>query len=212
MKGACVLERRATSSFVAGLLALAACGGSGTPSSPSSPSTLVGTVTDPVGDTVSTSLGGVSPDLVSGTIDISGGNLALTISFAPGTLSPTHTLFNANLDTDENAATGFPSQPGALGVDYFIRGVVPRNSTRATVSHVAGNGSCLAVPCTVVGTSSVTFPTADQVRVTIPLTSLGNDDGRMKFEVIVLQHLTDDTTTETLDRMPDRDRAPGVVR
>jgi hypothetical protein len=169
-------------------------------------------VTDPAGDSVPTSSVAVSPDLVSGTVEISGGNLTLTVSFAPGTLSHTQTLFNANLDTDEDPATGFPSEPGSLGVDSFIRGVVPRNSTQATVFHVTGNSSCAAVPCTLVGTSTVTFQTADQVRVTIPLALLGNDDGRMKFEVIALQYLTDDTTTQTLDTMPDRGQPRGVVR
>jgi hypothetical protein len=171
-----------------------------------------GTVIDPVGDSASTSFVPVSPDLVSGTIEVSGATLTLTATFAPGTLSQTQTLFNANLDTDENPATGFPSEPSSLGVDYFIRAVVPRNSTQARAFHVTGNASCLAVPCTLVGTSSVTFPTAEQARVIIPLTMLGNDDGRMNFEVIVLQYLTDDTTTPTLDTMPDRGQPPGVVR
>ena len=145
----------------------------------------------------------MSPDLVAGTIEVSDGNLTLTVSFAPGTLSQTQTQFFAYLDTDEDPTTG-ESVPNRIGADYVIDAVVPRNSNRALIRDGRRGQS--------VGTTSVTFPTADQARITVPLALLGNDDGRLTFEVIATQYLSDTATTGPLDWMPNLGLPPGVVR
>lgn len=187
---------------------------------------LRGTLTDPAGDSLPAPPGvPISPDLVSASIEVNGGNLTVTVSFAPGTLSSTQTLWYAVLDTDENVNTGRPGVPapvpgnfgdtGLLGVDYEIAAVYPRNSNQATIFHVTGTPP---VQPTIVGTAAVTFPSAETARVTVPLALLGNDDGRMTFKVMCQQWLTDSSTTITLsggsmlDYMPNLGQAAGVVR
>jgi hypothetical protein len=67
---------------------------------------LHGSVTDPVGDAISDPAVGVSPDLSSATIDVTGGLLTATVSFAPGTLSHAATYWTMALDE---------KPPGPLG-------------------------------------------------------------------------------------------------
>jgi hypothetical protein len=55
--------------------------------------------------------------------------------------------------------------------------VSPRGSTTAQVSQLNGGTA------TGIGSVPATFPSADQVRFTVPLSMLGNDDGRMAFKV-----------------------------
>lgn len=203
------------------------CASSGGPGSPSSSvQTWRGTVTDPAGDALG-ALPSVptSPDLVSATIEVSGGSLTVTASFAPGTLSSTQTVWYAALDTDENVNTGRPGVPasvpgnsgdtGLLGVDYEIAAVYPRSSSQATIFHVTG---APPIQPTIVGVAAVTFTSADTARVTVPLSLLGNDDGLMKFKVVCQQWLTDSSTTiallsgSMLDYMPNLGQAAGAVR
>jgi len=175
--------------------------------------TYTGTVTDPAGDALSDSRAAVSPDLVGATINISGSSLTLTISFAPGTLSQSDTVWQASLDTDENPATGCPGidsnhhDASLLGVDYFIQGVDPQGSTEAKVFQV--DASC---SLTLVGTATVTFPSATQAQVTVPLSQLGGGDGRMKFQVTVAQWVSATVQTVILDYMPNVGLPVGVVR
>jgi hypothetical protein len=197
------------------------CGGSRSPVSPSgSTPTLRGTVTDPTGDSLPSlpSLP-VSPDLVSAAIEVSDGTMTLTVSFVPGTLSPTATLFYAYLDTDEDPSTGRPGVPGPggtndvalIGSEYWIDALDPRLSNRAQIFRTTGGTQANF------GSVNVTFPNADQARIEVPLTLLGNDDGRMRFKIVCQQWLTDSATTLTiygamLDYMPNLGEAAGVVR
>jgi hypothetical protein len=152
----------------------------------------------------------VPPDLVAATLDASGGNLTATITFASGSLSHTDTSACLQLDVDENAATGNPSPGGdvALGFDYSVCGVSPRGSTTAQVSRLGG------ATAAAIGSVPVTFPTADAIRFTVPLSLLGNDDGRMAFKVNVIQWVDDPVVlnTGTIDWMPDLGRAAGLIR
>jgi hypothetical protein len=75
----------------------------------------------------------VVPDLVGATIDISGGMLTVTVSFAPGTLSQTQTFFQLQLDTDENPGTGFSGVDSWL-TDAIVIGV---STTRSKPSRRA---------------------------------------------------------------------------
>jgi hypothetical protein len=189
------------------------CGvGCGSPSMPSIP-VLTGSVSDPAGDAVPRPSVPVSPDLVGATIEVSGGILTLTVSFAPGTLSQTQTLWAATLDTDENPATGSPGvdsgggDAALIGGDYVIEGVMPRGSMQALVLRSTGPNQFVTV-----GTVAVSFPSANQARVAVPLSLLGNDDGRLKFKVTCAQFLADAVTTAIVDYMPDLGLPPGVVR
>jgi len=208
------------------VLLVTGCSGSANPSAPSSTAAVLqGTVTDPAGDALSVApTVAISPDLVGANIQVTAGNLTITVSFTPGTLSQTQTVWYAELDTDQNPATGRPGivapvagifgDTDLLGVDYEIAAVYPRNSTQATIFHVT---AAPPVQPTIVGTASVSFPSADSARVTVPLTLLGGTDGHMKFKVVAQQWLTDSSTTillrgAFLDYMPDLGLPPGVVR
>jgi len=176
-------------------------------------------VSDAVGDTVIlpvlrngvllTPVVPIPPDLVGATIDVRGGNLTATISFAPGTLSHTNTFACLMLDVDENASTGAPAPGGEpLGYDYSICGVVPRASTSAQVSQLGGGVA------TNISSVAATFPTADQVQFVVPLSVLGNDDGRMAFKVNAMQFVDDPIVFNSgaVDWMPDLTRAAALIR
>src|SRR2546423_1853444 len=121
-----------------------ACGGSKTPSSPSPTpvaSMLTGTASDSKGDRQSVLGVSIPPDLVSATIDVSGGMVTIVVTFAPGTLEPTFTLFSVLLDTDESPATGNAgtgADATTFGWDYSISGVNPQGSTTAQISRALG--------------------------------------------------------------------------
>ena len=130
------------------LAAATACG-----SSPTTPSSTVNTfhaeVTEGAGDAVVSAAVPTPPDLIHGTLDVGGGNLTVTIQFAPGTLGPS-TVVTILLDTDQNPATGFNDT--GYGIDY---GVSLYASTAAFIqkanpSSCAGGGNCY----TYVGTAS----------------------------------------------------------
>jgi opacity protein-like surface antigen len=63
------------------------------------------TITDPVGDASG------HADVVALSGAYSQTSLFLSAQFQPGTLDPTNLAFFIGLDTDENPATGEPSQP-----------------------------------------------------------------------------------------------------
>ena len=166
-----------------------------------------GTLTDPAGDASPGRGFPTSPDLVGVTIEASAGNLIVTVSFAPGTL-PSNVNCSVILDIDENSATGRPYGFGAgrMGIDYDITFMRPRDSSRARIGFDPGQGS------REIGTAAVTFPTANQTRIVIPLSLLGNDDGHLAFAVTV--HEEPDATGASLvkDWMPELQVAPGRVR
>lgn len=199
---------------VAGTLPLSIACKSKAPSSPSpATATLRGTASDPTGDRLSVLGVSIAPDLIAATIDVSGGNATLLVTFAPGTHERTFTLFFVLLDVDENPATGnagIGADSTTFGWDYSIGGVNPQGSTTAQISRALGPGQPGQV--TGAGTATVTFPAADQARVTVPLSVLGNDDGRMSFKVNVMQWIAPPNTTGVLDWMPDVGQAPALVR
>lgn len=66
----------------------------------------------------------------AGTIEVTGGNLSITVSFAPGTLSPQTGLI-VYLDIDEDARTGSVAlrEDNSIGADYVTR-AMPDNGQR----------------------------------------------------------------------------------
>jgi len=183
------------------LAAATACG-----SSPTTPSSTVNTfhaeVTEGAGDAVVSAAVPTPPDLIHGTLDVGGGNLTVTIQFAPGTLGPS-TVVTILLDTDQNPATGFNDT--GYGIDY---GVSLYASTAAFIqkanpSSCAGGGNCY----TYVGTASVSLGT-DTMATTIPLSMLGNADGRLHYRVFAGAPAN---ATITTDVMPDMTLPPAHV-
>jgi hypothetical protein len=160
-------------------------------------------VTDPVGDATPDPTGAISPDLTSATLDVAGGVLTATVSFAPGTLSRTTTLWSVVLDTDENPSTGVQIQGDTfLGIDYVI----------------TGQGAALAFrklemeQQVLVGTGTVSFLTDNDVSLSVPLSLLGGGDGRMHFRVTAKNVVNGVVPFTSADYMPDVRLAPGVVR
>jgi hypothetical protein len=206
------------------LLAAGGCGGP-TPATPSTTSPgLHGQVSDPVGDTVitpvirngvvMTPIVPIPPDLVAATIDVSSGTLTATVSFSPGTLSHADTMFCVLLDTDESPATGNAgsgADSATFAWDYSICAVDPRGSTTSQIARALGPSQPGQVmPVT---SSSATFPNADQSRVTVPLSVLGNSNGRLAFKVIVRQWVDAPfVNTDVVDWMPNVGQPPGLVR
>jgi len=200
------------------LLAAAACGGSSS-SSPSTPD-LRGAVTDPAGDAARV-LPAAPPDLIGATMQVSGGSLTVTAAFAPGTLVQGETMVAAYLDTDENPSTGNPGMPGIFGApdigligwDYVIRAGGTRGSPAANVSRatgvVGGPGQNAATDSPHFSTTA-TFPTADQMQIIVPMSALGNDDGRMAFKIVAYQWT--DTSAAPTDYLPNLGVAPALVR
>jgi hypothetical protein len=180
------------------LVAATACGSS--PTTPSS--TFHAEVTEAAGDAVVSADVPTSPDLIHGTLDVGGGNLTVTVQFAPGTLSPS-TVVTILLDTDQNPATGFNDT--GYGIDY---GVSLNASTaafiqRAIPSSCASGGNCY----TYVGTASISLGT-DTMATTIPLSILGNADGRLGYRVFAGVPATPTIWT---DVMPDMSLPPAHV-
>jgi hypothetical protein len=199
-------------------LALTACSGS-TPTLSSSTATLTGSAADAVGDTVILPVlrNGVSvtpvvptpPDLVSVTVTVSNGNLTATIGFAPGTFSHADSFACLLLDVDENAGTGNPPPAGdpPIGYDYSICAVNPRGSTRAQLSQLSSGAA------TGIGSVDVMFPSSDSLRFTVPMSMLGNDEGRMAFKVVSMQWVDAPVfNTAAIDWMPDLARPATLVR
>lgn len=194
--------------LVLACLSAPGCGGSPAspaplPTPPPTPPPCAGLVlsavmSDPAGDVwLST-----NPDLVGFRAAVADCQLTLTITFAPGTLSPGKAAWQVSLDTDENAATGFPGRDAgntdaaAMGAEYFVERDTDDSIARVKAPWVpAANGT---VPVTIAG---------NQLVLVLPLTMLGNDDGRMVFSVIVSRVLGPGANTAILDYLPDRGAA-----
>ena len=182
-------------------VAATACGSpSTTPSS--TVNTFHAEVTDAAGDAVVSAAVPTPPDLIHGTLDVGGGNLTVTVQFAPGTLSPS-TVVTILLDTDQNPATGY--NDSGYGIDY---GVSLYASTEAFIQKAnppscASGGNCY----TPVGTASVSLG-KDTMATTIPLSMLGNADGRLNYRVFAGAPAN---STITTDVMPDMTLSPAHV-
>jgi hypothetical protein len=196
-------------SVLAGVLVAAtACSSSSTmPSSSSTtPASTLNTfhaeVSETAGDAVASATVPTPPDLIHATLDVAAGNLRVTFQFAPGTLSPS-TVVTILLDADQNPATGYNDT--GYGIDY---GVSLYASTQAFIqkanpSSCASGGNCY----TPVGTASISLGT-DTIATTIPLSMLGNADGRLSYRVFAGAPAT---STITTDVMPDMTLPPAHV-
>jgi hypothetical protein len=204
------LGERLRIASMAVLLALAlGCGGA----SPTAPSPSPhGEVNDAVGDAIPRPSQFTSPpDLVRATVDVVAGNISFMIRLAPGTFDALTTVLNIDLDTDQNLSTG--DGRGGLGVDYGITygpaGFVnpPLGNNEAYVFRFAGPTPPFFV---IAGRVSI-MALADGINVSVPLSLLGNDDGRLNFRIQSLVQLTTISATP-FDDMPDVASSPGTVK
>jgi hypothetical protein len=169
-------------------------------------------VTDPIGDTVRnttypqfTNL----PDLVRATVDVVAGNIMFMIRLAPASFDPATTVLLIDLDTDQNTSTGF-SRNG-LGVDFSLNLGAPGfgNPPLGNQAHILRFGASPG-PFGLSGSVPVTVVT-DGMNVTVPLSMLGNGDGRMAFRVESLVLLTT-ISAIPFDDLPDLSLPPPRVQ
>jgi hypothetical protein len=178
---------------------------------------LQGTLSDPTGDVRPSATMPVPPDLVSARVDVRDGTLTLTVAFAKGTLSD-RTSLNVYFDIDEDARTGWvrdPQAPEAAGIDYEISPLSPHDPARGALRiRSGGRNSRMA------GLVEWTSPAPDQKRVALPLSRLGNDDGRLTF-ALECNHILEESSSGTaslkmiashVDLIPNHGLRPGRVR
>jgi hypothetical protein len=195
-----------TACVAAVLLATTACTGSTT--APSSTQAIRGDDSDPAGDAVSDARVPVAPDLVRATADVAAGNITFVMQFAPGTLDRQTTRVSVLLDTDQDGSTGI-RQASGIGADYNIdlaAGTSQAAITRADPASCAAQLSCFVS----VGSAAVTF-IADSVQVIVPLSLLGNDDGRLSFQASSYV-LVAPLTPVVFDFIPDSGLPPARVQ
>jgi hypothetical protein len=194
------------------VLAAGACSNSTAPDRvpPTIPPPLHGDVTDPVGDAVADARIAISPDLVRATADVvaGSGSVTVAIQFAPGTFNRQTTRVSVLLDTDQDGSTG-NRQVSGLGADYGLdldaaTGLAA--VTKANPSACAARLSCFDP----VGLVSIT-PGTDGMQVTVPLSMLGNDDGRLNFQMSAYVMVAP-LTPVVVDFMPDSSLPPGRVQ
>jgi hypothetical protein len=176
------------SCWILAALTTVACG-SMSPAPPSMPSmapkqihTEVG---DPPGDAISDSRIQTSPDIVLGIVDVEAGNVVFRLRHRSGTFDSASARFTIDLDTDQNGSTG------ASGFEFYV--FIFPGDRGADVARTTSTSY------TVVGTVPVSF-VADGCDVTVPLSLLGDDDGRFDFRVRVY---AEPALPIVLDFMPD---------
>lgn len=216
MRGRTASWWRNPATITLGLCCLASCRSSDgeTPLSPTPPPVLHGSLTDAVGDASAPSSVPLHPDLASATLEVAGGILTITVTYATGTWSTTRSVWFVVLDLDENPATGFADVPVSasqpivetFGWEYQITAVDPAETSTGGLTRALGPASFSRV-----GTVPVTFPRPDAVEVAIPLSMLGNDDGRLRFRVMAAQWSSSHSAALT-DVMPEAGQPAGTVR
>lgn len=172
---------------------------------------LVGSAFDPAADATGVAGEAVNDpaaDLLSAALRVDGG-LQIDVTFT--SVNALTSLATVLLDVDQNTATGHPGldefcevDSGAIGADYLVL-MGSAGSTPARVYSY--NGTCNSF--TQVGTVPVT-PLTNGYRVTVPLTMLGNDDGRLNFKVVSALQV-DGGYTGIRDVMPNIGTAAAVV-
>src|SRR5262245_14333562 len=189
-------------------VALLACGcdeGSGNPAPSPSPRALRADVTDRAGDASAFAGVAVPPDLFSASVEITQGNLMLiSVRCNAGTFDPATTSIQFDLDVDQDPGTGDPFE--GLGLEYIIDMGSSFYAAQARVSRfVAGT------QYETVGTVPVSV-ISNGIDVGVPLSLIGNDDGRMKFRVFATYYLGRSGFSTILDYMPDRGVSAPVVQ
>ena len=121
-----------------------------------------------------------------GIVDVVAGSVAFKLRLRSDTFDPATTRFAIDLDTDQDQSTG------GSGLEYYIF-IFPAGGRGADVARTTNTSY------TVVGTVAVAFVT-DGCDVTVPLSLLGNDDGRLDLRVRVY---AEPALPLVLDLMPD---------
>src|SRR5580765_6602873 len=192
--------------YLAAILLASGCGGS---TAAPSPATLHAEVGDPVGDALADPSARVSPDLTHATVDVSNGSITVAVRFAPGAFDPASSRLTVQLETDQNPSTGI-RQAGGFDVDYTID--MPAFSSQTNILKAVPNAACTSIdPCYVqVGTVPLSV-SSDSMTATVPLSLLGNADGRCMFRIVAYVSLAGVASSYTADAMPDMTLPPAHV-
>ena len=161
-----------------------------------------------MGDALTDSRVPVPPDLVHATVDVAAGNVTFIVQLAPGTLDRQATRVAVLLDTDQDSSTGIRQQDG-IGADYTID--MAAGTGQASVAKADQVGCAAHLSCfNPVGSAPITF-VADGMQVILPLSLLGNANGRMNFEFNSYV-LVAPLTPVIFDWMPNVDAPAGRVQ
>ena len=171
-----------------------------------------GEISDPAGD--STQFGWEpaskpAPDFVYASALAADGQIVLTARFDPGTYgNDTYVAFS--LDTDTDPSTGWPGTTSNLTIDADVLGVefvVDAKGTafggKARIFEGSTSGFTL-----IASDLDITFH-EDGLDVVIPLSLIGDDDGRLHFKVTVGVQRTNIFFFPISDWITDADLQPG---
>lgn len=171
-----------------------------------------GHASDPAGDT--TDPGG-NHDLTFARVVVTNSALEMSVRFAAGTFNQYATVVQFVLDTDQNAATGHRGSDagcvgdnGIIGAEYIVNMGSDFHGASAVVHKFVGPECNAFDPGVTAGT--VTY-VADGIDVTIPLSLLGGDDGKLDYKVISFHFEGDGVFSVIHDRMPDVGLPPAIV-
>jgi hypothetical protein len=120
--------------------------------------------------------------------------MVVSVRCAPGTFDPPTTHIQVGLDVDQNPATGDPFE--GLGLEYVINMGSSNYGAEAEVLRFSGDPGYRRV-----GTVPVSL-VGDGTDVGIPLSMLGDEDGRLAFRVVTSYYLGANGFTGILDYMP----------
>ena len=166
---------------------------------------LYGEAFDPAGDASVPPAPSLPADVVFASARARNGNLELVTRFAAGTRTPEMRV-QFGLDTDQNAATGHPGvsangilDAGVIGNEFIVAIAQAQTGGLTVVSRYIGPPiNTFAF----VGSFATTF-VGDEMRTTIPLSALGNDNGLLNFKAISSDLIPTGGTTSILDVLPN---------
>jgi hypothetical protein len=151
--------------------------------------------------------------VISGVVASDGTNLNLQVRYKAGTFDPQLTRAQFILDTDRNPATGQQGSDsgcvndnGIIGAEFLVN---MGGDLGANAEVLQYQGTCNSFGF--VGNGTVTFVT-DGMDATVPLSLLGNSDGRLNFKVVISEQIGVNSFTGVLDYMPNVGLAPGESR
>ncbi len=176
------------------------------------PEFLVGQLRDPAGDATPNPALPRSPDLVSTSVSRIGNTLLFRIRFAPLSFNQTATAITLFLDTDRNASTGLPGLTSDCGLDSAIMGseyLVTAQNNRGQIYNYAGSCNTFTL-----GPAANVVNVVNGFDVTVPLASIGGDDGELNFKVATYSELPPPLTgayTGGLDYISNVGRAAGTT-
>jgi hypothetical protein len=150
-----------------------------------------------------------APDLEYASVQAADGQLLLTVLFAPGTFAE-DVRISCSLDTDTDPSTGWPgttsnriTDADVIGVDYSITTEGSVFGGKARLLQFSGT-----IFSEIATDIDITFH-ENGLEVAVPLSLLGDDDGRMYFKVTTQVQIDELATFFISDWITDPNTQPG---